>query len=247
MRLVATLALLSGCSLYFDEPPQPGMTPAERDWMNLAYPILEQECAPCHASATPIGGPNFLAGGDALAVRATILAFQPPVISLESPTTSRILTKGLHSGPQLTPQEESDLLTWLQAEREQAGVEAALDTPQFAPLTCSQPDLADVDPVLCPRNVVALDALGMPTSGLRFITQPQQDSLVVTKLEFLPGAGTTATLFHPRFVAHLGAVEVVDDQLANLVVSQPGPFGPAQLVLPADFLGHPISLRVEMP
>ena len=247
MRLVATLALLSGCSLYFDEPAKPGMTPAERDWVNLAYPVLEQSCVACHAGSAQLGAPSFLAGNDALAVRATILEFQPPVVNLESPTRSRILTKGLHEGPALSAQETSDLLAWVQAEREQAGVEAALETAQFAPLACTRPDLADVDPALCPRNVLALDELGMSGSGLQFIAQPLQDALVITRLEFQPGAATTATLFHPRFVAHLGAVEIVDDQLASLVVSQPGPFGPAQLVLPADFATHPISLRVETP
>jgi hypothetical protein len=247
MRLVATLALLSGCSLYFDEPAHPGLTPAERDWMDLAYPVLEENCAACHGGTTPSGAPNFLAGNDALAVRATILSFQPPVVSLESPTTSHILTKGLHNGPSLTAQETSDLLIWLQAEREQAGIEGALDTPQFSPLACTRPDLVDVDPVLCPRNVLSLDALGMSGSGLQFVAEPQQNALVVTNLEFQPGAGTTATLFHPRFVAHLGAVEIIDDQLANLVVSQPGPFGPTQLVLPAEFAKNPISLRVETP
>jgi len=245
MRLVATLALLSGCSLYFDEPAHPELTPAERDWINLAYPVLEQNCAACHAG--PHASIAFLSGGDALATRDTILAFQPPVVNLQIPEDSHVLSKGVHEGPSLTAQETADILTWVQAEREQAGVEPALETPQFRPLGCFRPDLVDVDPTLCPRNVISLDDLGMSGSGFEFIAQPMQDSLVVTELVFDPASASTATLFHPRFVAHLGAVEIVDDQLANLVVSQPGPFGPTQLVLPAEFAKNPISLRVEKP
>jgi mono/diheme cytochrome c family protein len=243
MRLVATLALLSGCSLYFTEPTTPEMTPAERDWVTLAYPVFEQNCVACHGGTR---APDFLSGDDALAVRATILAFQPPVVNLASPANSRVLAKGLHDGPELTAQETSDILTWIQVEREQAGVDAAIDTPQFQPLMCVAPNQAG-DPTLCPRNVLTLETLNMPGSSILFVAQPQQDSLVVTQLAFQPAAGSTATLFHPRFVAHIGAVEIADDQLANLVVSQPGPFGPAQLVLRPEFQGNPVSIRVEMP
>src|ERR1041385_8776638 len=187
MRFVALIALLSaGCSLYFDEPPGPaGTTPAERDWVNLAYPVLERDCAGCHRGG---GAVDFLAGNDVLAVRATILAFQPPVIDLETPTNSRVLTKGLHEGPQLGAQDTSDILVWIQAEREQAGIEAALEPPQFRPLMCVAP--ADSgDPTLCPRNVLTLDGVAMPGSTLGFIAQPKDGSLIVTQLEFQPAAG----------------------------------------------------------
>jgi hypothetical protein len=91
------------------------MTPAEQDWMRLAYPVFERNCIQCHASADAVG---FLAGSTPLEVRETLLSWSPPVVDIDNPTTSRVLSKGVHLGPSLTAQETSDILEWLQAERE---------------------------------------------------------------------------------------------------------------------------------
>jgi len=112
MRLIGLLALLSGCTLDF-EHFSTNETRAEQAWMNLAYPVFARDCVNCHTDTV-----GFLAGSTPFEIRESLLTWQPPVVDVSNPTSSRILTKGLHDGPALTAQETSDILSWLQAERE---------------------------------------------------------------------------------------------------------------------------------
>jgi hypothetical protein len=58
---------------------------------------------------------NFLAGDTIWEIRETVLASD--VVNLDAPATSRLLTKGVHTGPAMNAIEVSDLLVWLQAEQ----------------------------------------------------------------------------------------------------------------------------------
>ena len=88
--------------------------PAQRAFDEHALPVLLAMCAACHdgASAPEIG---FLAGQTPAEIRDTLLA--SGIVDVATPTMSRILTKGVHSGPYLSAQQVSEILLWLEAEQ----------------------------------------------------------------------------------------------------------------------------------
>jgi hypothetical protein len=110
MRILALLALC-GCSLIGVEHSN-APEPAD-DWADRALPAFSG-CRSCHASGT-IG---FLAGDDPVAIRTTILSWQPPVIDLANPLESRVFDPSIHPPESLDAQQVSDVLTWILAERE---------------------------------------------------------------------------------------------------------------------------------
>lgn len=116
------LVLMAGCTLEFgdgkdpaDDPPPPSLTQAERAWVEQALPVLKANCVTCHAGTDP--SISFLAGNTVWEMRQSILA--SGVVNVDVPTASRIFTKGAHSGPAMTAAQASDLLAWLQAERDE--------------------------------------------------------------------------------------------------------------------------------
>jgi len=73
-------------------------------------------CVGCHGSQPAI---DFLAPGTPDGAYATMFAFQPPVVDLDSPGSSLVLTMGKHTGPALEANESAAILDWLNKERDE--------------------------------------------------------------------------------------------------------------------------------
>lgn len=170
-------------------------------WAEDAYPVLKQACGPCHAG--PTVGVNFMGGADADAAKATLLAYSPPVVDFDAPTSSRILSKGKHSGPELTGDQQTSLINWLEAEKEAQDNDPAhpvkvYKVPPFTPTLCP----ATTPDTQCPVNKVMLGSLD-PSIGadaeIDFVAQ-DVGGLDVSNLTIVGGAAGVY-LEHPLFVS----------------------------------------------
>lgn len=111
LGVVACAALL-GCEV--GEPP-PAPVSARELFDTRAWPALGS-CAGCHASQPSI---DFLAPGTPEGAYATVFDYQPPVLDVASPASSLLVAMGKHTGPELLPEAALDVLSWLEAEREE--------------------------------------------------------------------------------------------------------------------------------
>jgi mono/diheme cytochrome c family protein len=174
----------------------PEQASARSAWTNKAWPHLQAQCAGCHSgSQTDIA---FLAGGDALKVRDTLMNYAVQVVNLEAPESSRLLTKGAHAGPALTAEESADILEWIQKERDAAGVmpDQGLQTGKFTPLLCTGGVPGDAT---CPINHVTLID-GLPGATIDFVAQALSEDLYVTDLK-LNASVDGVYMEHPLFVS----------------------------------------------
>jgi hypothetical protein len=221
----AALALI-GCTGLI-EGGEESLTPEEqaarRLYIGKAKPVLDVSCASCHSGSDPTVA--FVAGGDPMAQRETLMTFDPQVVNLEAPQSSRLLTKGPHSGPSLLASQASDLLEWIAAEREAAnvtgGLNTGLETLPFTPLLCTPP--AAPGDVACPWNYLDLTGLveGWGGAQIRFIAQALSQDLYVTNLALI-GGPQGVYLEHPLFVSRpVGALKKPDglDRFFNVKIN----------------------------
>jgi hypothetical protein len=201
---LAALSLL-GCSGLIDSGEgDTSITPEEKVarqvFVEKAKPILDSACASCHVGMPMI---DFLKGADPMAVRDSLLHFDPQVVNLEAATSSRLLTKGAHSGPALLASQASDLIEWVQAERDAANVtgsgEQSLATQPFAPLLCTSGNPGDAT---CPVNIVDISPLvtGWAGAQIKFVAQALGTDLYVTNLALITGS-EGVYIEHPLFVS----------------------------------------------
>jgi mono/diheme cytochrome c family protein len=207
LSLGALAALtIMGCSgLIDDGGDDTSVTPEEKAarelYVSKAKPVFDVACANCHSGSDPTVA--FIAGADPMAQRATLLGYDPQVVNLSAATSSRILTKGAHSGPALLASQASDLLEWIQAERDAAnvtgGVDPGLVTEAFTPQICTGGNPGDAT---CPINIVPLDSLVQAWGGARikFVAQALSQDLYVTNLA-LEGGADGVYIEHPLFVS----------------------------------------------
>ena len=204
-------------------------------WQHSALPVLRQSCATCHDGSRPMVG--FLAGGaDDLAVHDNLMGYEPAVVNLDAASSSRILTKGLHLGPQLTADQSSALLLWVQAERDAVNHDpdhptAALATPAAAVAMCTggAPDSAT-----CPTNHIALSAVSgagtaVPGAELAFTAQALASGLYLTNLA-IKGGTAGVYLEHLLFVSRpTGKApfpDLIDRYFATKIDVKPGATSP---------------------
>jgi hypothetical protein len=164
---VAACAALAGCEV--GEPPQPAVA-ARTLFDTGAWPALAR-CGGCHASQLSI---DFMAPGTPEGAYTAMFDYQPPVLDMESPSSSLLLGMGKHTGPELLPTEADAILAWLEAEREERVV-APPDPIVVGPLTLQ----------LGTMNQVALPAEG---ALLRFVpTDSGSGTLSITDLVLQAG------------------------------------------------------------
>lgn len=225
VRLSATaLVLLTvvGCTGLIDGGSD-GLTNQERTalkkWQTSAYPVLHETCYPCHNGSRPMV--EFLAGATESDVLDSIKAFDPPVVNFDAPSSSRILSKGLHDGPALTGEQSSAILQWLQAERDAqvskpGSPTELLATMPFAIQICTA--LPPDNPGgTCPTNHVPLDTIPnvgtqIPGAELSFTAQALSTSLYLTNLK-MSGGTAGAYLEHPLFVSRRAMGDRFPDQI----------------------------------
>jgi len=174
----AACAALIGCEV--GQPPPPSVSASEL-FVTRAWPALGR-CAGCHGTQPSI---DFLAPGTADGAYATVFDYQPPIVDVESPASSLLVSMGKHTGPELLPEEAEPILAWLEAEREERV------TPPAEPIVVGPITLQ-----LGTMNQVALPAEG---ALLRFVPADSgSGTLSVTELVLQAGPrGLRAA--HPVF------------------------------------------------
>lgn len=216
---LAALALAaSACSGLIDESggEDQSLTPEEvaarQAYVQNAKPVLDSFCASCHSGSDP--SVDFMAGGTAMEQRNALMTFDPQVVNLEAPGSSRVLTKGAHSGPALTASQASEILAWITAERTAANVtggEMGLETARFNALLCTSGQPGDAT---CPYNYVDIAPLVEGWAGARiaFIATPLSQDLYVTNLALESGS-EGVYLEHPLFVSWPAQGDPIPDTL----------------------------------
>jgi cytochrome c553 len=167
---------------------------ARQQWEESAMPVLATNCQTCHNGSRANVG--FLVGNDDMAVRDTLLNYQPSVVNFDAASSSRILTKGLHEGPQLTAEQSSALLLWVQAERDAVNhdpdhPQPVLATPAAALQMCTGGD-PDNAAGTCPTNHIALSMVptagaAVPGAEITFTAQGLGTGLYLTNLAVVGG------------------------------------------------------------
>ena len=119
MKRLVLLALLASCTesstrITLDDGTEPA-TNAERIFVHEVMPMLQANCAVCHAGSDPQVA--FLAGATWQQIRTSLLTSY--VVDVIEPTQSRLLTKGAHSGPSMTALQTVAIIRWLEAERDE--------------------------------------------------------------------------------------------------------------------------------
>ncbi len=206
----AAIFAMVGCSGLIDGGGSGGLTPeqqtARRLWVEKALPQLQANCVVCHDGTRPNIG--FVIGAGDLDKRDTILAYTPAVVNLDAPSSSRIMTKGLHEGPALDATQTSDLLEWVNAEKVAAGSTGeeppTLETTQFLVQVCTS-GLPDAPPGApnpnCLVNKIPLDDIGATGAEVHFVVQSLGSGLYMTNLRLVPGVDG-AFIEHPLFVSY---------------------------------------------
>jgi hypothetical protein len=185
------LVALAGCSGQILSDNLEGLSPEEavaQDlWVSKALPVLEMRCSMCHGGSMPMVA--YIAGADDLAKRETLVLYQPRIVNLGAPQSSRILTKGGHEGPALEATEASDILQWIIAESAARPPPPPIRSMQTTPMVC-------VPPTPCPTNTIDLSSLGVSGSTFTFEVTTLGDGAYLTNMKFNPGA-TGLYLEHP--------------------------------------------------
>jgi hypothetical protein len=189
---LAIAILLAACSgeiqsdIYEDLNPKDQV--ALEKWVEKALPVLSARCVMCHDGSMPMIG--YLAGAGDIEKRDTLIAYMPAVINLSAPMSSRMLTKGSHTGPALEAKEASDILTWIEAEAAARGTTATpIRSDKITPMLCTAAP--------CPINTIDLMSLGQPGTVEFEATQLTAD-LYLTNIKLKAGAAGLH-ITHPLF------------------------------------------------
>jgi hypothetical protein len=217
VRLTAAASVLAmiGCTGLIDAPAPSKAELARQQWIEKALPALvasDVNCIGCHGGAAPRPMVDFLGGaddvGNDLVIREKLMAFDPSVLSLDAPQSSRLVNKGQHEGPPLVGQAKLDVIDWIQAEKEAAadtgpggGGTLGLRTGDITMLICTAGLPGDAT---CPINTVDLDSLGegagIPGAKISFVAQVVGSGVYLNNLKLVPGP-QGAFIEHPLFVS----------------------------------------------
>ena len=210
-----TFIVLAGCTGLISGPETGGsgnLTPEQQVAANKfktdAYPIFNTICSACHAGTDPATA--FVQATSIDGMRKQLLGFDPQVVNLDAPESSRVLTKGAHEGPALDATQSAAILGWIQAEKDAASTSTTtveITTDEIIPALCTGGVAGDVagcstgDPThCCPVNQVGLDKLGLIGAEIDFVAQPLSSDLYVSDL-YLKASTDGVYLEHPLFVS----------------------------------------------
>ena len=189
-KLVGAIIIASstGCVVSVSQDQQ---LSARDMYTQQAWPALGQ-CVGCHGSQPAVA---WLAPGTPDGAYTTIFSFQPPVVDLDSPAASLVLTMGKHTGPAMSPQSAATILEWIQRERDERT--HPTDTPFIA---------GPVQPQLGASMTVDLGH----GAHLAFTASAFDDKLELDQIQI---ATTTTALHvaHPLFVSRPASGDAVVD------------------------------------
>ena len=208
---VSAVALVTavGCTGLIDNhsgEDSPELAAAKQAFVDQAQPVLSANCGGCHQSQQ---GADFLKGAG-LDVRDTLLNYDPQIVNLTAPGSSRLLTKGPHSGPGLTGEQTSAILGWIKLEKDAQVDPSAgapdIEIPQFAPVLCP----AGTADEMCPTNDLDLAVVGLAGAKIHFTAEALPSGLYVKNLK-VEAATDGAYIEHPLFVSWPAAGDPVPD------------------------------------
>jgi hypothetical protein len=178
---VAASILLAGCLGDPASNTSSGELTARQQWDQRAWPVLST-CAGCHGKQPAI---DFLAPNTGDGAYTTVFAFQPPVVDVEVPAASLLLTMGKHTGPAFSPDQAAAVLAWLEAERDERMGEVG--------------STVRVGPVLpTPGTAITLE-LGVNGAQLTLMPEASEAGLYFSHVTINGGGGLH--LAHPLFVS----------------------------------------------
>lgn len=194
----AILVVLVGC--VETEASLPAQT-AHDMFVNAAWPALGG-CVGCHGAQPTI---DFLAPGTADGAYNSLIAFQPAIVDLASPSASLLVTMGKHTGPALDPTAAEQLLGWLAQEQKERAAPPAMSV-EVGPVTVA---------------LGSRTALDLPAGGkLVFVGAQLAGGLDLSQLAITAGSRGLHVV-HPLFVSHpdkLPAVIDANDRFADVDV-----------------------------
>lgn len=166
--------------------------------------MLDDRCGGCHGASR--SAPDFLRPDPD--VRTALLSY-PALIDLESPRTSRLLTKGEHTGPAFAAAEAREVQTWIELE----AAAGTVLTPMDRELATTPVEVREG------FNNLPLDPLGMPASSIHFVASRVGDGIFLDGVQVASGP-MGARLEHPVFVTWIDGVPHPDpvDRFAGLMV-----------------------------
>jgi hypothetical protein len=192
IAFVASSWLLAACSgeimsdIYENLDPKDQV--ALEKWVEKALPVLSKKCVMCHDGSMPMIG--YLSGATDIEKRDTLIAYMPAVINMSAPQSSRMLTKGEHTGPALDAKEASDILSWIVAEREARGtMTEPIRSPKIVQMLCTGPP--------CPINTLDLSAV-VAGASVTFEVSQLAGALYLTNINLVPGP-MGVHVVHPMF------------------------------------------------
>ena len=206
MRTVLAFVLLASCTGDIQDKSLAGLTPAQalakQRWLQKAEPVFKAKCVMCHdgsmATASPVPDP-YLVGANDMAIRDTAIAYTPQLVNLGAPGSSRVLTKGMHEGPAMTAQEATDVLGWINAERDARPPAMVIETT---------PVMMMASPAV---TTVPLDSLGYANASISFTAMTiNGGDTYVTGITITAGADGLY-LQHPLFVSDPAGMDPVPD------------------------------------
>ena len=196
VRLGLSLLLFAACSGEVISDNLEGLKPeeqvAQQKWVDLALPVFTTKCVMCHDGSMPMIG--YLSGPGDLEKRETLVTYMPAVVNLGAPQSSRILTKGSHTGPALESKEASNILEWIKAEALARPQGEPIRTAKMMPLVCTMGNPGTPE---CPINTIDLTPLGVAGSVEVVVTQLVSDAYL-TNIKVKAGA-EGLYISHPLF------------------------------------------------
>jgi hypothetical protein len=188
---------------------------------------------------------GYLAGASDLERRDTLIAYMPAVINLSAPKSSRMLTKGAHTGPALDATEASDILSWIVAERDARGtMTMPIRSDKATAMLCTTAP--------CPINTIDLTALGQAATLTFEATQLSTD-LYLTNIKLKAGAAGLH-ITHPTFESWpAGATEPKPDPIdrwfnvdINLAPNAEAPIATGEGSFAGFGGADPLSIRFDV-
>jgi hypothetical protein len=181
-RLLCTIACTTAAGCLDEAPPPLAQNPTAREVYDQHAWTALAACAGCHAKQPSI---DFLAPGTAEGAYQSLFAFQPPVINLDVPASSLLLTMGKHTGPAMDPVNATAVLDWLEAERDERvmATGGTVHVGPFMPMH-GTPQVLD---------------LGVGGATLTIVTEASETGLYAKRITLASGSGIE--LSHPLFVS----------------------------------------------
>ena len=145
------------------EDPDTMIADPEEFFRAEVEPILMTACAGCHTDPVASQGAVFLSSADYYAsVTNYVSPTAGPLITPGEGAVSLLVTKGMHRGPELAPEESTTIRRWIDAEGE------APPPPPPPPMTLRTSPRVVMIGATPEVNTIPLDEVGLPGSSLIF-------------------------------------------------------------------------------